>query len=181
MNIILSFSISLFVSLIGNLNVLYKIIVEAAKQGLKLSFNSFAIAKVIILTIIPIINLLYTLRLNILYLSNEHKLLHQLEDNGLLQRMNELEISSIKGSKNIFKIIFNQLKYHNIDVVENIEIFLEDNFNEEQLDENIPEGTDNLMEMDFSELYSLSPIIVENQSEEMKLTRKKPIKRSHIC
>lgn len=117
MNIIASFAISILFSLINNSILLADLIKKAAHLNLKIDFNinnkkfKKILVKEIILLLIPIINLLNSLELDVLYMTNENSFINELKENGVLKNMSNWLRENIKEHSSFIEIINKQLKY----------------------------------------------------------------------
>lgn len=117
MNIIASFAISILFSLINNSILLADLIKKSANLNLEIDFNinnnkfKKTLIKEIMLLLIPIINLLNSLELDVLYMTNENSFINILKEEGILKNMSDWESQNIKKYSSFIEIIYNQLKY----------------------------------------------------------------------
>lgn len=115
MEIIIVFSLETFFCLVNNSVLLNNIIKNLANNYKKIKLNKSHILimlKQLILTCTPIINLIYSLYLDVNYMADTHEIYNYLEKKDLISNMSKWEKENKPHDMNGLKIIFNQLRYN---------------------------------------------------------------------
>ena len=179
MNIIVSSLLSLLFSLINNTILLAKIIEKSRELNLKIDFNNLKTKKIIkrelLLQLIPIINLLNCLQIDVNFLNNETRFIYELEDLGILRKMTNWEEQNIKMHSSFLGILYKELKYKQM-IKESNKLSLENNgeiiYFVNKMGEVIILKTSGLLKLDENDLQN---IIRQNDDKEKENKQEKRI------
>lgn len=115
MNYIICYIITILFCLINNLILFDDITKKITKRKLKYNFKNKKykneLIKEIVLLLIPIINLLNSLELDVLYMSSETAFIRELEKKNIIKSMSNWENQNINSKSNIIKIMFKEFMF----------------------------------------------------------------------
>lgn len=175
MNIIAGLSVSYIYCIINNILIINSVIKKLYKRGFIVEFDlknpklKKFILKEIIINIIPILNMLHSLKVTVNYMNNESGLIKDVEEVVTSKKVSYWEQSHTKRKSTSLGIIYNHLKYKKM---------MKRTKNNDLISLDI--NTDNIEPVKSSDDFIISNQYVEPlEYDELKLVRKKKNKPKH--